>query len=159
MCSTAKVLRGSRGNGRPEPSDAQPSGPDSVRPPRLLCLAQSEMPWRLPCQSTWYRVMPVSYHFNLHYLKVNRRKRFMLRGQQEPVGQEAGPAVQGALGRDPRQLWKIIAFRQMRQNHVGGLTVVAVLEEPRRGLVGQVSYARKHSLLHRPGVGAVAQHL
>ncbi len=35
----------------------------------------------------------------------------MLRGQQQAVGQKARPAVQGAFGRNPRQLRKIIAFR------------------------------------------------
>ena len=47
----------------------------------------------------------------LIYLKTDSGKRLMLRGQQQPVGQKAGPAHQCALGRHPRQLRKIIVFR------------------------------------------------
>ena len=50
----------------------------------------------------------------------------MLRRQQQAVGQQAGPAQQGALRRNPRQLRKIIAFREMRQDDIGGLAVVVI---------------------------------
>jgi hypothetical protein len=35
----------------------------------------------------------------------------MLFREQQPVGQETGPADQGALCGDASQLWKIIVFR------------------------------------------------
>ena len=76
----------------------------------------------------------------------------MLRCQQQAVGQQAGPAVQRALCRHPRQIGKIIAFREMRQDHIGRLAVVAVLQELGRGLVREVPHPRKHPLLDRKSV-------
>ena len=52
----------------------------------------------------------------------------MLRRQQQPVRQQVRPVLQRALGRHPRQFRKIIAFRQMRQNHVSRLPVVLVFK-------------------------------
>jgi len=55
--------------------------------------------------------------------------------QQQQIGQQTGPAVERALGGNPRQFGKIIAFREMCQNHVGRLTVVAVLKKAGRGFI------------------------
>ena len=60
----------------------------------------------------------------------------MLRGQQQAVGKQAGAAVERALRRNPSKLRKIIAFREMREDYVGGLAVVAVFKELRSCLVG-----------------------
>ena len=73
---------------------------------------------------TRYRVMPVSYHCNRHNLKVYRRKRIVLAGQQQLLRKQAFPQVQGVFGCYPRQIRMIIAFREMRQNHAGRMTVV-----------------------------------
>src|ERR1700759_2453578 len=67
-------------------------------------------------------------------------------------------AVQGALGGDPGKLRKIIAFREMPQNDVGGLAVILGFEVGCGGLIRKVTYAGEDSLLHRPGVGAVTEH-
>jgi len=87
------------------------------------------------------------YHYcNRCYLKVYRRKRFILVSEEQFVGEQAGVAVEGAFGCDPGKFWKVIAFREMREDHVGGLAVVGVFEEIRSGLIGEVTYARKYSL-------------
>ena len=92
-------------------SSAQPAMTNSVAP-RSPLPRQDEIPWRVSLANpACYRVMPVSYHCNRIDLKINSGKRLMLRRQQQPVGQQARPADQGALGRHPRQLRKIIAFR------------------------------------------------
>ena len=83
----------------------------------------------------------------------------MLGGQQQAIGEQAGAALQGALGRNPGKLRKIIAFREMRQNYISGLAVVGGGKELGGGLVGEVADTGKHALFHRPGVRAVAQHL
>ena len=73
------------------------------------------LPERCPCLTIVTRFV----------LKIDSRKWFMLGGQQQTVGQQAGAAAEGAFGRDPGQFRKIIAFRQMREDDVGGLAVVA----------------------------------
>ena len=83
----------------------------------------------------------------------------MLRGQQQAIGHEARATDERALSCDPGQLGKIIAFREMRQNNVRCLPILAVFKESCGCLIRQVSHARKHPLLYRPGVGAVAKHL
>ena len=55
--------------------------------------------------------MLVSYYSNALVLKIDTGKWLVLGGQQEAIGQEAGPAVEGTLGGNPRQFRKIIAFR------------------------------------------------
>jgi len=102
--------------------------------------------------------MPVYHYCNRSYLKVYRVKRFTLVGEEELVGEQAGVAVEGALGGDAGKFGKIIAFREMGEDNVGGLAVVGVFEEVGRGLVGEVTDARKYPLFHGPGVGAVAEH-
>ena len=83
----------------------------------------------------------------------------MLGSQQQPVGQQAGMAVQRPLRCDAGQLRKIIALRQMCKNHVCCLAVVLIFKEGCRCLVGEVAHPREHSLLYRPRIGPVAQHL
>ena len=83
----------------------------------------------------------------------------MLLCQQQPVAQQAGSPVEGALGRNAGQLRKIIAFREMPEDDVGCLAVVLGFEVGGCGLVGEVSDAGKDALLDGPGVGAVAEHL
>jgi hypothetical protein len=77
----------------------------------LLCLAMTKGLGVSLANLTWYRVMPVSFHYIRFILKANSSKRFMLFGQEQRIGQQARPAVQGALGHDPGQFGKIIAFR------------------------------------------------
>src|ERR1700677_3023906 len=60
----------------------------------------------------------LSYHCNRIDLKINRFEGLVLLRKQQFVGQKAGTAVQRALGCDPCQFGKIIAFREMRQNPV-----------------------------------------
>ena len=55
--------------------------------------------------------MPVSYYCNPFVLEIDTGKRFVLRRQQQAVGQQAGAAVEGTLGGDPGKFRKIIAFR------------------------------------------------
>jgi len=66
----------------------------------------------------------LAYHCNSFFLKTDSGKRFMLRGEQQAVGQKAGPVPQCPFRSDPRQLRKIIVFRKMAKNNVGGLAVV-----------------------------------
>src|SRR5208337_85258 len=47
----------------------------------------------------------------------------------------------------------------MRQDHISSLAIVAVFKKIRRSLIGEMAYARKYPLLHRPGVGPIPQHL
>lgn len=42
--------------------------------------------------------------------KGDRLQWLMLRGQQQPIPQQARPRAQRPLRRHPRQLWKVIAF-------------------------------------------------
>ena len=92
--------------------------------------------------------MPVYHYCNLIDLKINRRKWFILVSEEEFVGQEAGVAVEGAFSGDPGELGKIIAFREMREDHVSGLAVVGIFKEIGSGLVGEVTNARKYPLFH-----------
>jgi len=55
--------------------------------------------------------MLASYNCNAFVLEIDTGKRLMLLCEQQSVGQEAGSAVEGALGGDTGKLWKIIAFR------------------------------------------------
>jgi len=80
--------------------------------------------------------MPVYNYCNLSYLKVYRLKRFILAGEEQAVGEEAGVAVQGALGCNACQFGKVIAFREMGEDDVGGPAIVGIFEEICRGLVG-----------------------
>ena len=110
MWLTATVLRGSRGNERSKRLDAKHTAMVQCRScPFGLAVAKN--PLRFPCPSTWYRVMPVYHYCNLIDLKVNSGQRLVLRCQQQAVGQQAGMAAERALGSDPCQLRKIIAFR------------------------------------------------
>ncbi len=72
----------------------------------------------------------------------------MLGGQQEPVGQQARPAVQRPLRSYPRQFRKVIALGQMGKNYVGRLAVVLILKERSGCLVRKVTHPREHPLLH-----------
>ena len=60
----------------------------------------------------------------------------MLGGEQEAVGQKAGPAQQSALGGDPRQLRKTIVFRETPKNDVRGLAVVIGGKKLGGGVIG-----------------------
>ena len=91
-------------------------------------------------------------------LKFDVFKGLVLAGEIQPVGEEACAAVESALGCDSSEFRKIIAFREMRKDDVGCLAVVFILEELGGGLVGEMPNSGKHSLLYRPGVGAVAEH-
>ena len=82
----------------------------------------------------------------------------MLRKQQF-ICKQACPPIQRALGADPRKLWKVIAFRKMRQNHIRCLAVVVGFKKVGSRLIRQVPDARQNPLFHRPGIGPVAQHL
>src|ERR1700677_1690130 len=90
----------------------------------------------------------LSYHCNRIELKINRFEGLVLLRKQQFVGQKAGTAVQRALGCDPCQFGKIIAFREMRQNHVGSLAVIPILERPPLRVVRQVTNARKYPVFH-----------
>ena len=59
----------------------------------------------------------------------------MLRCEQQPVGQETGPSVEGTLGRDTRKLRKIIVFREMGKDYIGGLAVVCVQKKLGCGVI------------------------
>ena len=59
----------------------------------------------------------------------------MLLSEQQPICQQTCAAGQRALGRHPRKLRKIVAFRQMRQNDVGSLSIVFILKVSGCGLV------------------------
>ena len=82
----------------------------------------------------------------------------MLASEQEPVGEEAGSAIQGALGGNPSQFRQIVTFREVGEDHIGSLAVVVLLKKRRRCIVRQMSYAGEDALLDRPGVRAVAEH-
>ena len=72
----------------------------------------------------------------------------MLHCQHEFVGQQTRMALQRALGRNPRQRRKIIAFREMAEDHVSGLAVVLVFQEFRRRIIGEMANAGEDALLH-----------
>ena len=72
----------------------------------------------------------------------------MLLSKQQSIRQKTGMAVQRTLGCYPCQFRKIIAFREMRQNHIRCLTVIPILEKIRRRLVRKVTNARKYPLFH-----------
>lgn len=55
--------------------------------------------------------MPVYNNCNPFVLEIDTGKWIVLRRQEQAVGQEAGAAQEGALGGDPGQFRKIIAFR------------------------------------------------
>ena len=65
----------------------------------------------------------------------------MLTCKKKPVGEQACPADQSPFRRNSGKLWKIIAFRQMGQNHICGLPVVPILKIIGRCLVGKMSHA------------------
>jgi len=73
-------------------------------------------PWQLihgafRANPACYSEMLASYHCNALVLKINIGKWLMLLCEQQAVGQEAGTSAERALGGDPGQLRKIIAFR------------------------------------------------
>ena len=82
----------------------------------------------------------------------------MLRGEQQPVGQEACAAVEGSFGRNAGKLGKIVALREMSQDDICGLAVILGFEVSSAGLVGEVPNAGKHALLNGPRVRPVAEH-
>ena len=83
----------------------------------------------------------------------------MLRCEEQPVGQETGTPVEGALGGDAGKLGKVIAFREMPEDDIGGLAVILGFEVGGGRFIGEVSNAGKNPLLDGPGVGTVAEHL
>lgn len=108
---TALELCGVRGNGNPR-------FPGTLRWPcliqrrlDLLCFALAEVPRRFPLPIYLVQSDALSPHFNAVNSKVYSRKRLVLAGQQQAVGQQACPARQRTLGGHPRQLGKIVAFR------------------------------------------------
>ena len=59
----------------------------------------------------------------------------MLLCKQQMIRQKAGATIESALGANPRQLGKIIAFREMTQDHVSRLAVVFLLKKHRGGFI------------------------
>src|ERR1700728_3238568 len=102
--------------------------------------------------------MPLSFYCSASFSKTYGRKRLVLAGHQKPVLEQAGSSRQGALRCPPCQFRKIIAFREMRKNHVGRLTVVTAREEVGCRLIRKVPNPGKNPLLDGPGIGSVAQH-
>lgn len=82
----------------------------------------------------------------------------MLLSKQQPVGQQAGATIQSAFGRNPCQLRKIIAFREMPENHEGGLAVILLLKKLGSRLVREMTHSRQHPLLDGPRIRPVAKH-
>lgn len=66
----------------------------------------------------------------------------MLLRKQQAVGQQARLAIECALGSHSCKLRKIIAFREMAKDDIGGLAVVVGLKKSRCSLVGKVTNAR-----------------
>lgn len=58
-----------------------------------------------------------------------------LLSQQQPVREQTGAAGQGAQCGDPGKLRKVIIFRQMAKDDVGGATIVVLLKELRGRVV------------------------
>src|ERR1039458_2044105 len=146
MCRPATSLRGSGDKRQSKPLDAPLPLSDWV----VLgsALPRQKGTGDSLCQSTWHSGMPLSEDCSPIDLKVNSFQRLMLRRQQQPVGQKAGPPVQRPLGRNPCQFSNIIALGKMGKNHIGRLTVVLVLKKRGRGFVREVADARKNALLH-----------
>lgn len=69
-------------------------------------------------------------------------QRLVLFGQEKPIRQQAGAEAQRAVGADPRKFWKIITFREMGQNHVGCLAIVAGRKKLRCRFIGKMADAR-----------------
>ena len=66
----------------------------------------------------------------------------MLLSKQQPVGQKARLAIQGPFGRNPCQLRKIIAFREMAKDDIPGLAVVVTFKKFGRCLIREVAHTR-----------------
>ena len=66
---------------------------------------------------------------------------------------------EGLLGGDAGEFGGVVGLGEVAEDDPGGGAVVVVLEELRRGVVGEVAYAGEDALLDGPGVGAVAEHL
>jgi len=66
----------------------------------------------------------------------------MLLCKQQSVSQQAGAAIQSALGGNPCQFRKVITFREMTKNHIRSLTVVLLFQEFRCRFIGKMTYPR-----------------
>lgn len=82
----------------------------------------------------------------------------MLRGEHESIGQEAGPANQGAFGSDPGELRAIVALGQMSEDDISRLAVVTGFKKLARRFIRKVTYAGKYALFYRPGIRAIPKH-
>jgi len=82
----------------------------------------------------------------------------MLRCKQQAVSEEAGSAVERTFGADACELWEIVAFRQVPQDYVSGLTIVFGFQISRASLIGEVADSREDALLDGPGIRPVAEH-
>ena len=83
----------------------------------------------------------------------------MLLRKQQPVSQKTGSANECTFRRDACQFGKIIAFREMPENHEGGLAVILLLKKLGSRLVREVTHSRQHPLLDGPRIRPVAKHL
>ena len=80
-------------------------------------------------------------------------------GQEDTVSQEFRVVDEGLFGGQTSEFRNIVGFRQVAEDDAVGGSVVVVGEELGGGVVGEVADAGENTLLNRPGVGTVAQHL
>src|SRR5271165_1052526 len=83
----------------------------------------------------------------------------MLCREQQMIVKPAALLVQGTFSRHPRDLRMIVLLRKMRQDEELSSPIIVARQEIREGIVGEVTNAAHHTLLHAPRIRSAAQHL